>query len=198
MKASHVAALLAISCLGGITAFPDHGRADDILIEATGQTTWKAGGSQSDGPDNPLIVLAKKDDVLEIKALAGPHGFATLNKKGNESPAVEPKFVVACGETPDTKPDAVFLETECSRIRQTTFREHEAESVGQVPERYPFLVCHPSVGYVGHDLTEAVAQSVYRAMRSTRTIIGITIRAWLATTFYRCGGDQVQSRSRGR
>ena len=198
MKASHVAALLAISCLGGITAFPDHGRADDILIEATGQTTWKAGGSQSDGPDNPLIVLAKKDDVLEIKALAGPHGFATLNKKGNESPAVEPKFVVACGETPDTKPDAVFLETECSRIRQTTFREHEAESVGQVPERYPFLVCHPSVGYVGHDSTEAVAQSVYRAMRSTRTIIGITIRAWLATTFYRCGGDQVQSRSRGR
>lgn len=86
MKASHVAALLAISCLGGITAFPDHGRADDILIEATGQTTWKAGGSQSDGPDNPLIVLAKKDDVLEIKALAGPHGFATLNKKGNEFP----------------------------------------------------------------------------------------------------------------
>ena len=151
MKASHVAALLAISCLGGITAFPDHGRADDILIEATGQTTWKAGGSQSDGPDNPLIVLAKKDDVLEIKALAGPHGFATLNKKGNKSPAVEPKFVVACGETPDTKPDAVFLETECSRIRQTTFREHEAESVGQVPERYPFLVCHPSVGYVGHE-----------------------------------------------
>ena len=52
-------------------------------------------------------------------------------------------------------------------IWQTTFREHEAESVGQVPERYPFLVCHPSVGYVGHDLTEAVAQSVYRAMRST-------------------------------
>jgi hypothetical protein len=121
MKASHVAALLAISCLGGITAFPDHGRADDILIEATGQTTWKAGGSQSDGPDNPLIVLAKKDDVLEIKALAGPHGFATLNKKGNESPAVEPKFVVACGETPDTKPDAVFLETECNRNRTQIF-----------------------------------------------------------------------------
>jgi hypothetical protein len=121
MKASHVAALLAISCLGGITTFPDHGRADDILIEATGQTTWKAGGSQSDGPDNPLIVLAKKDDVLEIKALAGPHGFATLNKKGNESPAVEPKFVVACGEIPDTKPDAVFLETECSRFGKQLF-----------------------------------------------------------------------------
>ena len=121
MKASHVAALLAISCLGGITAFPDHGRADDILIEATGQTTWKAGGSQSDGPDNPLIVLAKKDDVLEIKALAGPHGFATLNKKGNNSPAVEPKFVVACGETPDTKPDAVFLETECSQFGKQLF-----------------------------------------------------------------------------
>ena len=35
-------------------------------------------------PHRSLIVLAKKDDVLEIKALAGPHGFATLNKKGNE------------------------------------------------------------------------------------------------------------------
>lgn len=116
MKASNVAAMLTIVCLGGITAFPDHGRADNILIEATSLSTWKAGGNESDGPDAPLIVLAKKGDLLEIKVLAGPHGFATLNKKGNESPAVEPKWVVACGETSESKPDAVFRETDCSRF----------------------------------------------------------------------------------
>ena len=124
MKTSYIAALLTISCAGGMVVFPDHGRADDILIEATTGNVWRSGGSQSGGPNSPLIVQAKKDDVLEIKVLGGQHGFATLDKKGNETPppSVAAKFVLACGEAPVTKPDAVFEEVECgSRFNKQLF-----------------------------------------------------------------------------
>jgi hypothetical protein len=115
MKTSYVGALFIIGFLWDTVAFPEGGRADNIVIEATADNTWMADSSQSSG-NTPLIVQAKKGDVLEISVTGGQHGFVTLDKKGKEPPSEAPKFVLACGETPQSKPDAVFRELECSRF----------------------------------------------------------------------------------
>src|SRR5262245_29548024 len=115
MKTSYVGVLVIVGFLGGATAFPEGGRAENIPITATANT-WMSGNSQSGGTDTPLIVQAKEGDVLEIIVMDGQHGFVTLDKEGNKSPSVAPNFVLACGETPQSKPDAVFREVECSRF----------------------------------------------------------------------------------
>jgi hypothetical protein len=113
MKAPYSAHLFAAGCLAGVAAFSHHGlAADTIVIEATQDITWKSGSQESDGK-KPLIVVAKKGDILEIRVPAGAHGFVTLDKKGTESPKQELKFVQACGEDAKTKPDAVLREIEC-------------------------------------------------------------------------------------
>jgi|SRR5215813_4173790 len=90
--------------------------AANILIEATTNTTWRSGGMESGGESAPLVVQARVGDVLEIRVLGGPHGFVTLDKPGNQKPAIALKFVQACGENAQDKPEAVFRETECSRF----------------------------------------------------------------------------------
>ena len=114
MKPQLSAALLASGCLAGILAFAGHSSAaETLVIEATQDITWKSGGQESDGK-KPLVVAAKKGDILEIRVPAGSHGFVTLDKKGTESPSKAVKFVQACGEDPKAKPDAVLREIECN------------------------------------------------------------------------------------
>ena len=108
----YLSACLAVGCLGGVAAFPAHARADYIVIENQGTKWKKSGGS----PANPLIVEVKKGDMIEIK-VTGPHGFVTLDKKGNESPSQALNLVLACGEDPQAKPNAVLREV-CSRFKQ--------------------------------------------------------------------------------
>lgn len=83
----------------------------NILIEAAG-TQWKSGGVAS----NPLPVLIRPGDMIEIKVANNQHGFITIDKPGDQSPTAEKKFVVACGEDRATKPAAVLQEIECSRL----------------------------------------------------------------------------------
>lgn len=106
--------ILASACHSGAAA-------DTILIEATANTTWKSGGMESAGRNVPLVVQAKTGDVLDIRVSGGRHGFVTIDKKGNENPSGTSalKFVQACGESPQDKPEAVFRETECSRFNKT-------------------------------------------------------------------------------
>ena len=110
MRMSYIVILISAACLGGV--FPEQSRAENILIDNSG-TKWRSGGNVS----SPLIVQAKAGDVIEIK-VTGPHGFVTIDKPGNQSPSEALKFVIACGEDPQTKPDAVFREVECSRLNK--------------------------------------------------------------------------------
>jgi hypothetical protein len=111
---------LVLGALVSFAALADYGgaAAANILIEATASSTWRSGGSESGDESTPLIVEARAGDVLEIRILSGPHGFVTLDKPGNQSPSIAVKFVQACGETSQEKPDAVFRETECSRFNK--------------------------------------------------------------------------------
>jgi hypothetical protein len=107
----YLSAWLAIGFLGSVVAFSAHARAQEyIVIENQGSKWKKLGGS----PANPLIVDVKKGDMIEIR-ITGPHGFVTLDKKGNESPSPALNLVLACGEDP--KPTAVLREV-CSRFKQ--------------------------------------------------------------------------------
>src|SRR5262249_30895019 len=105
MKASCVR--LLFGCLGSIAAIADHGSATaaSLLIEATANATWRSGGKESGDENTPLVVETKAGDVLEIRVVAGPHGFVTLDKPGNQSPSAALKFVQACGESAQDKPD---------------------------------------------------------------------------------------------
>lgn len=113
MKTSHAAALVAMGTFGLVAAFPDAGRATDLLIEATADNTWKFGKLESGGVTKPLMVPVKTGDVLQFKVLGGSHGVQTLDGKGSASPKADHKYVRKCGETAATKPDAVLAETGC-------------------------------------------------------------------------------------
>src|SRR5262249_13105929 len=107
-----LASLITVSAL----AANREAAAAAILIEATPTVTWRSGGMESGGENAPLIIQATAGDVLEIRVVGGPHGFVTIDKPGNQSPSSAVKFVQACGESAQDKPDAVFREIECSRF----------------------------------------------------------------------------------
>jgi hypothetical protein len=107
MRTSCITALLAATLVAAIGPSADQARADNILVENDG-SKWKLGSTVA----NPLIVPAKKGDVIEFK-VAGPHGVVTLNKPGNQAPAPALDLVLACGEDPKTKPNHVLREVEC-------------------------------------------------------------------------------------
>jgi hypothetical protein len=111
---------LVLGGLVSVAALADYGgaAAANILIEATANSTWRSGGSESGDENTPLIVQAKVGDVLEIRVLSGPHGFVTIDKPGNQSPSSAVQFVQDCGESAQDKPDAVLRETECSRFNK--------------------------------------------------------------------------------
>jgi len=111
---------LLVGCLVSVAALADRGSAvaANILIEATTNNTWRSGGMESGDENTPLVVQARAGDVLEIRVVGGPHGFVTLDKPGNQSPSDAVKFVQACGESAQDKPDAVFREMECSRFNK--------------------------------------------------------------------------------
>jgi hypothetical protein len=86
----------------------------NIVIDAVG-TQWRAGGVAA----SPLIVTVQPGDTIEIKVQNNQHGFVTIDKPGDQSPAADVKYVVACGEDILKKPAAVLQEIECSRLGKT-------------------------------------------------------------------------------
>jgi hypothetical protein len=111
---------LLLGCLVSVAALADHGgaAAATIVIEATANATWRSDSNESGDENTPLVVEARQGDVLEIRLVGGPHGFVTLDKPGNQRPSTAMKFVQACGESAQDKPDAVFREAECSRFNR--------------------------------------------------------------------------------
>jgi hypothetical protein len=89
--------------------------ADTHVISATQDITWKSDGQESAGIGVPLGVEVKKGDTIDIQIPKGdaPHGFVTIDKRGDAMPARAEGLVLACGENPTTKPDAVLKEIGC-------------------------------------------------------------------------------------
>jgi hypothetical protein len=88
--------------------------ADTHVIVGTQRTTWKFGGQESTTSGKPLIVVVKKGDTVEIQIPGGsiPHGFVTINKRGDQRPVEAKDLVIACGE--GSKSGAVLRETGCT------------------------------------------------------------------------------------
>ena len=102
MEASHVAALLAISCLGGITAFPDHGRGPRRRHSHRGNGT---NDLESRWQPNPAVLIfssscwLRRTKCWKSKRFAGPHGYECSTRRVMKSTAGDPYFVAACGRT---------------------------------------------------------------------------------------------------
>lgn len=91
--------------------------ANNHVIEATGDLTWRSNGQESTTDGDPLVVDVAAGDTIEVQVGEGvPHGFMTIDKAGNSSPppASAPNLVIACGEAPEAKPDAILREVECN------------------------------------------------------------------------------------
>jgi|SRR5262249_47919309 len=90
--------------------------ADTHVITGTQQVTWKSDGRESTTAGKPLVVVVKKRDTIEIQIPNGPipHGFVTINKRGNQRPSEAKGLVLACGEDQKSKPNAVLRETGCT------------------------------------------------------------------------------------
>jgi len=90
--------------------------ADTHVVVGTQKLTWTYNGQSSTA--NPVKALVidtlKKGDIVEIQVPAGPipHGFITT-KTSNAIVAETKEFVLACGEDPTSKPNAVLREVNC-------------------------------------------------------------------------------------
>jgi len=99
--------------------------ANNIVIVAADPTIWQSGGQSSGGVQQPLVVQVKQGDTIQVQIPAGlqhPHGFVTLNKPGNQNPSKDLTLVLACGDDPKTKPNAVLQET-CAPGTSTNFNK---------------------------------------------------------------------------
>lgn len=115
-KSWKIPALLCVWTCTTVTFVSTNARADTHVIIGTQKVTWESEGQSSTTKGVPLEVKVKKGDTLEIQIPSGdiPHGFVTINKGGDENPAEAKGLVLACGEDPQSKPDAVLRETGCT------------------------------------------------------------------------------------
>lgn len=105
--------IFAVSLLGSASLGFNQAWAKTILIENQG-AKWKLGGTAV----SPLPVNdVEKGDIIEFK-INGTHGVVTLDKPGNQTPSPKLDLVLACGEDPSSKPNAVLRETECGATSQ--------------------------------------------------------------------------------
>jgi hypothetical protein len=90
--------------------------ADTNVIVGSQQTVaWTSKGKSSTARAPIVADGLKVGDIVEIQVPAGPipHGFAALKKAGNSSTETKDP-ILACGEDPKSKPNAVLRETDCS------------------------------------------------------------------------------------
>jgi hypothetical protein len=92
--------------------------ADTHVIKASSSITWTYNGKSSKTDGTPLVVDdLKVGDIVEVQVSADgiPHGFITIKQVANLPPGQNETrdLVIACGEQPASKPNAVLAETEC-------------------------------------------------------------------------------------
>ena len=111
------ASLTVWICLGATSIFIETAIAtDNIKVEGTKDFTWTSDGKSSTTDGAPLILQVNKGDTIQINIpdlVDILHGFITIDKKGNESPAETKDFVLTCGENQQSKPNAVLREISC-------------------------------------------------------------------------------------
>jgi hypothetical protein len=101
--------------------------ADNHVISATSRRTWQSDQGESSGTAVPLEVDVKVGDTIEIQIPTGniPHGFVTIDGRGDASPSAKPDFVLACGQDPMSNPNAVLQEIGCVPGMPTHFGKIE-------------------------------------------------------------------------
>jgi len=97
--------------LVGALALPQAARAQDTHTITVQGIAWKYNGKLSTAASPIMVDDLKIGDFVEVTLPGGiPHGFVTIIKK---TPPPSDKFldaVLACGETPASKPKAVLKE----------------------------------------------------------------------------------------
>lgn len=112
--------LVSVLCVGLPAMFSissTRAAATTLVITGTQDVTWKSDDGQKSQTDgHPLIVEVKKGDAIDIQIPSGdiPHGFITINNRGDANPSPAPDLVLACGENPQSKPNKVLRETGCT------------------------------------------------------------------------------------
>jgi hypothetical protein len=87
--------------------------ADTHTVVAHPNLTWTYNGKASSAAQPIMVDDLKAGDVVEIQVPGGQHGFITIKKVAG-SPTIEVKDpVLACGEAPNSKPNAALREIEC-------------------------------------------------------------------------------------
>lgn len=87
--------------------------ADTHTIIAHPNLTWTYNGKASSAAQPVMVDDLATGDIVEVQVPGGFHGFITI-KKVPGSPTTEIKDpVLACGEAPSSKPNAVLREVDC-------------------------------------------------------------------------------------
>ena len=109
-------------------------KADTVTITTQG-IAWQSNGQSSTIQGAPLTVAVKKGDTIQVHVGSG-HGFVTINKPGNQHPAVDTSFVIACGEDSTSKPNAVLQETNCTAGVPSNFGKGAGDMTFQVLNQF--------------------------------------------------------------
>jgi hypothetical protein len=111
MRSIAVRTSLVWIALAGVLALPQAARAQDTHTITVQGIAWKYNGKLSSAASPIMVDDLKIGDLVEITIPGGiPHGFVTITRK---TPPPSDKFldaVLACGETPASKPKAVLKE----------------------------------------------------------------------------------------
>lgn len=86
-----------------------------VIVGSQQTVAWTSKGKSSTARAPIVADGLKVGDIVEIQIPAGPipHGFAAIKKAGNSSTETKDP-ILACGEDPKSKPNAVLRETDCS------------------------------------------------------------------------------------
>jgi hypothetical protein len=86
-----------------------------VVVGSQQTVAWTSKGKSSTARAPIVADGLKVGDIVEIQIPAGPipHGFAAIKKAGNSSTETKDP-ILACGEDPKSKPNAVLRETDCS------------------------------------------------------------------------------------
>lgn len=105
---------LAICVVCGVVA-GSFAAETQVVVGSQKAVAWTFKGKDSTARAPVVIDGLKAGDIVEIQVPAGPipHGFAALKKAGNTSTETKDP-ILACGEDPKSKPNAVLRETDCS------------------------------------------------------------------------------------
>lgn len=86
-----------------------------VVVGSQQTVAWTSKGKSSTTRSPIVLDGLKVGDIVEIQVPNGPipHGFVAIKKTGNSSAETKDP-VLACGEDPKSKPNAVLRETDCA------------------------------------------------------------------------------------